>query len=158
MDNSSIKSFLRSPAPITIVSLAVVYALAFAIDTAFYQLKKYTKATFDFRYTRILTIIVPVVVVIGILALTWLALHYLPPSRFVATAFMVSGVFVIGAYLSVFVGFPSWLRTTIIGRFRYAMMNFGFKASIYYIASACIIIGIAALRRHALNRQSFQDK
>ena len=158
MDNLSVKSWLRSPAVITIISLIVAFVLAYAIDASLQQLRKYAGATFNFRPVVIISSIVPVVVVIGILALTWLALRYLPPNRFVAIAFMISGLFVIAEYLTFFIAFPLWLRNTIMGRFRYALMDFGAQSAIYYIASACIVIGIAALRRYAVKQHdSSQD-
>ena len=148
MNNLSVKSYLRSPVLITIASLTVAYVLAYAIDASLLQLWKDAKITFNFRPMILLSSITPVVVVIGILALTWLALHHLPQSRFTAIAFIISGLFVVGEYLSYFISFPLWLRTTIIGRFQYALMNFGAQSSIYYLASACIVIGIVALGRY----------
>ncbi len=148
MNNLSFKSYLRSPVLITIASLTVAYVLAYAIDASLLQLWKDAKITFNFRPVILLSSIIPVVVVIGILALSWLALRHLTQSRFTAIAFIISGLFVVGEYLSYFIIFPTWLHTTIISRFRYALMNFGAQSSIYYLASACIVIGIAALVRY----------
>ena len=150
MDNLSQKSWLRSPRLITIASLTAAYVLAFGIDTTLQQLRDYAGTSFNSGPAVLLSLIIPLIVVIGILALTWLALRHLPPSRFTAIAFIISGLFVAEEYLSLYVGFPLWLRTTIIGQFRLAMMDFGAQPSIYYLASACIVIGIAALRRQAV--------
>lgn len=159
MDNSYEKSYLKSPILITVVSLTVMYVIAYVIDISLRQLKRYAGDTFNFRPAILFSSVAPIVIVIGILALTWLALRYLPPNRFVGIAFLISGLFVIVMYLSYFVGLPLWLRTTIIGRFRYAMMDFGLQSSIYYVASACVILGIVALRRYAVkDRDSSQGK
>lgn len=153
---TSLKAFLRSPASITLFSLALAYSIAFAIDASLEKLEKYAGATFNFMPAVSLSFVAPVVSVIGILALAWLALRRLPPNQFTASVFIISSLFVIGVYLSFFIGFPFWLRDTIIGRFRSALMNFGFQSSIYFVASACIVIGIAALWRTRVNRNSFQ--
>lgn len=147
MESKSVKSWLSTPGPITIASLAIAYVLAYILDTSFQQLREYAGTTFDSRPAILLWVIIPPVVVAGILSLAWLALRYLPPSRFAAIAFLISGLFVVGEFLSIFVGFPTWLRATIIGQFRYALMNFGAQSSTYYLASACVVIGILAFRR-----------
>ena len=150
MNKQSVKSWLRSPGPITIASLAIAYVLAYTLDASLQQLRDYAGTTFDSRPAILLWLIIPPVVVAGILALAWLALRFLPPNRFTAIIFLISGLFVVGEFLSIFVGFPMWLRTTIIGQIRYALMDFGAKSSIYYLASGCIVIGIVALRRLAV--------
>lgn len=150
MDDRSVKSWLRSPWLITIASLTVAYTLAFTLDRSLQQLRDYAGTTFNFRPAIFIWLIIPPLVIAGILALAWLALRILPPGRFAASAFLISGLFVLGEFLSIFVSFPVWLRSTIIGKFRYALMDFGAQSSIYYLASGCIVIGIAAFRRLAV--------
>jgi hypothetical protein len=150
MDEFPIKSWLRSPGPITIISLTAAYVIAYSIDTALKHLREYAGTTFNFRPAILLSLVVPVVVISGIFALARLAWRLLPLNRFTAFCFIISGLFVVGEFLSIFVGFPLWLRTTILGRFRYALMDFGVQSSIYYLASGCIIIGITALWRLAV--------
>lgn len=151
MDKKSDESWLKSPAAITIASLVAAYVLAYVLDKSLHQLRVYAGATFQFTSAIILSSLIPLVLVAGILALAWLALRFLPPNRFAAFAFLLSGLFVMGEYLSIFVAFPIWLRTTIIGRFRFALMDFGAQSSIYYLACGCILISIAAFRRLLVN-------
>lgn len=153
MNNKSVKTYLRSPVLVTIVSLFVAYGLAFAFDRAINQLHKSAGETFNFKPGIILSAIVPLGVVIGILALAWLALTHFSPSRFVAGTFIISGLFVVGEFLSIFASFPVWLRTTFIGRFRYSLMDFGAQSSVYYLASGCIIIGIITLWKYRVKQQ-----
>jgi hypothetical protein len=148
MNNKSPKEYLRSPGLIAIVSLFVAYGLAFAVDSSIHQLRMSAAETFNFKPLIILSAIVPLGVVIGILALAWLVLRHLSPSRFVAGALIISGLTVVGEFLSIFASFPLWLRTTIIGRFRYSLMNFGTQSSLYYLAYGCIMIGFVALWKY----------
>jgi len=147
MDNRSVKSWLRIPGPITVASLAIAYGLAYTLDASFQRLREYAGTTFQSRPAILISILIPPVVVAGILALAWLALRFLPRSRFAAITFLICGLFVVGEYLSLFGPFPMWLRSTIIGQFRFAMMDFGVQSSTYYLGSACVVIGIAALKR-----------
>ncbi len=158
MGNLSHKFWLRSPSLSAVVSLSVAYVIAYVIDISLQQLESYTRTTFDFSPAFIFSSVTPGIVVMGILALAWFALRCLPPSWFVGIAFLVSGLFVIGVNLSYFVDFPLWLRATIVGQFRYTMMSFGLQSSIYYVASACVIIGVAVLRRRTVkDRASISD-
>jgi hypothetical protein len=89
MNNISVKIYLRFPVLFTIVSLSVAYALAFAFDSSLHQLRKSAGETFNFTPAIIISAIVPLGVVIGILALAWLALRHLPPSRFAAVTLII---------------------------------------------------------------------
>ncbi len=158
MNNKSVKTVLKSPVLITIVSLSVAYGLAFVVDSSINQLRRAAGDTFNFNPVIILSAIVPLGVVIGILLLAWLALRHLSPSRFVAGTFILSGLFVVGEFLSIFVGFPVWLRNTFIGHFRYSLMAFGAQSSIYYLASGCLIIGLVTLWKYWKKQQgSYQE-
>jgi putative exporter of polyketide antibiotics len=138
---------LRSPSAVAIAFLAAAFLLAYTSDAALEHLRNNAATTFDFRPVVIISAVAPLILVAGILALAWIVLRRLPPNRFTAIVFIVAGVVVVVGYLSFLVGFPLWLRNTIIGRFRYDMMDFGPQSSTYLLASACIIIGFAALRR-----------
>ena len=143
----SLEPSLRSPGAVAIAVLALSFVLAYAMDSKVQRLRDEAGATFNFLPVAFLSAVVPLFVVTGILALNWLVLRRLPPSRFIATAYLIAGFLVVVEYLSFLVGFPLWLRKTILGSFRYAMMDFGPQSSIYYLACACIVIGVAALQR-----------
>lgn len=150
MDEQSAKQAFRTPWLVTTVSLVVAFALAYGLDVTLQRLRESAGASFQFRYPILLSSIIPPIIIAGSLALAWLVLRFLPPNWFTAIAFLVAGLFVMGEYLSIFIAFPVWLRPTIIGKFRYRLMDLGSQSAIYYLASGWVIIGIAALRRLAV--------
>lgn len=153
MANSFTKIRHRFSGLITILSLTLAYLAAFLIDTYLNNLQESAGSTFNFRPAFLLSSAVPLINVIGILALAWLVFRYLPARRFTAILFILSGLFIGAAYLSIFTGFPLGLRTTFLGKFRLSLMDFGPQSSTYCLAAGCLVIGIAALIRAARERR-----
>ena len=167
MDKSSPK---KHPVPTTVIALITTYTLAYLYEKALLRLIRYDRDTLVFPpYWRVdlVSSIAPLLVIMVIFALAWIGLRYLPPNRFAATLFILSGLFIIGLSFQVYFPmvdfvYPWWLRPpTILGQVRYTFMNIGrlgYRSSIYYLASGCILIGVAAFRRHRkVNRDSFQE-
>lgn len=168
MDKFSPKSY---PGSITVIALIAAYELAYLYEKSLLRLIRYVKQS-DILWppywrVDIISSIVPLLVIMVIFALAWLVLRYLPPSRFAAILFVLSGLFVtvisFHAYfpmvLSADFVYPWWLRQpAILGQVRSAFMNFGalgYRSSIYYLASGCMLIGVAAFWRHSKkNRDS----
>ena len=164
----------RYPVSLTVIALITAYTLAYLYEKSILRLIRYVMKNENLwpPYWRvdIISSIVPLLVILLIFALAWIGLRYLPPSRFAATLFILSGLFIIGLSFHVFFPmvlpvdfvYPWWLRPpTILGQVRSTFMNIGrlgYRSSIYYLASGCILIGVAAFRRHRKeNRDSFQE-
>ena len=110
--------------------------------------------------------IAPLFVLVVIATLAWIGLRYLPPSRIAAILYILTGLFTIGMhyyiYLSSDIFYPVWLTPrTFLGQIRSSFMNFGavgYASTIHYLATGCILIGIASLWRYEkTKRDSCQE-
>ncbi|HDD55124.1 MAG TPA: hypothetical protein ENG59_02635 [Chloroflexi bacterium] len=159
MDKFSPKKY---PVLVTALALIATYTLAYLYEKFLYWLIRYERDRPDFLlYWRanIVSSIAPLLFILLIFTLAWLVLRYLPPSRFSATLYLLSGLITIGLSLSGYIAFlfgpnitfPGWLRSpNILGRFRNLLMlsgHYGCRGSIYYLACGCILIGMAGFWR-----------
>lgn len=151
----------RNPGLSTIVLLIITYTLVYLFERALARLVHVQRMEPSFPpYTKVdlVSAIYPMLILLVIAALAWFVLFYLPPNRIGPIFLLLTGLFIVVMryyhYLIFYYGdvfFPPWLyASTPIGNFRLSFMNFGafgYQASIYYLASGCIIIGAAAFWR-----------
>lgn len=158
----------KYPVLTTALALIVVYSLAYLYEKSLLRLIWYDRDNIDFLPWRanLVSSIAPLLIILVIFALAWIALRYLPPSWFSAALYLISGLITIGLTLSIYIilllfgseiTLPGWLRSSsVIGQFRILLWNsggYGCRSSIYYLASGCILIGIAVLWKVKKNKQ-----
>jgi len=143
---------LPLPVLITLGALGAFFFLAYAADSFTSSLVQSAGETFDFMPAAIARAAMPLLIITMALALAWLLLVRLPPSRAAAGIILATGMILIAIYLP-FLAFPVWLRQTPIGRLRYAIWSWkpGGYHSLYYMASSCVVIGIVALLRRLVS-------
>ena len=137
-----------SPVPVTLVALAALFLVAFAADSVLSLLVKFAAKNFVFMPAAIAKAALPFLVIILVLAFAWLLLIRLPPNASAAAAVLVTGVIFVVIYLP-FSRFtlPPWLRQTPIGTLRSMLWSLEGYASFYYVAVACVVIGIVGMIR-----------
>jgi hypothetical protein len=139
---------LSSPFLLTLVALAALFLVALGADSVLSLLVKYAAKNFVFMPAAIVKATLPFLVVILVLAFAWLTLIRLPPNSPAATAVLVTGITFVVIYLPFApFSFPLWLRQTPIGSLRAMLWTLEGYATFYYVAAACIVIGIAGIIR-----------
>jgi len=146
----------------TLVAVSALFAslvVAYGLDSIFGLLRQQAQSTFHVLPAALFATNMPLVLATIVLALAWIILIELPPSRAIATIFLAAGCLVIGTYLTQFIGFPSELRRTFIGHFRTAILTLGTHSSLYHLTSFWIVAGLACfLRRHVKTKESRVEK
>ena len=165
-------SLKRNPALVTVLALIAAYALAYLYELSLLRLIRHLREQPVFGpywQVDLVSSIVPLFVLILIATLAWFGLRYLPPSRISAALYILPGLFTIGlhyyhylAFLSADVFFPRWLGgQTFLGQIRMSFMAFGaggYASTIHYLATGCILIGIAAFIRYRKEkRETLKD-
>jgi len=140
-----------SSSTLAVLALVASFVSAYTVDHVIRQLRVDAGTTFDFEPFILISGLLPLFVVAVILALAFLVLQRLPASRTVAVIYVVSGLVVAIVYTSFLVSYPLWLRATFLYRFQHALVTFGSQSSTYYLASAWILIGAAALKKTFTN-------
>jgi hypothetical protein len=139
---------LSSPILLTLVALAALFLVAFAADLVLRLLVKDAAQNFEFMPAAILKATLPFLVVILVLAFAWLTLIHLPPSSLAAALVFVTGIAFVVIYLPFApFSFPLWLRQTPIGSLRAMLWSLEGYATIYYVAVACVVIGVVGFVR-----------
>ncbi len=144
---AALTSLLRAPPFIAAAALCLSFVIAYAADAIHHQLVQDASTTFNVRSASLFVAVTPLIMAATMLALAWLILVRLPPSRPSAAIFLIAGIFVAAEYLSFLVPFPLWLRETVIGRFRYEITNVGGHSNLYSLAAFWIVAGIAGSSR-----------
>jgi hypothetical protein len=139
---------LRSPVLLTFVALAALFLVAFGADSLLTVLVKYAGRNFVFMPAAIVKAALPFLGVILVLAFAWLMLIRLPPDWPAAAVVLLTGIIFIVIYLPFApFSFPAWLRQTPIGSLRAMLWSLEGYATLYYVAVACVVIGIVGLIR-----------
>jgi hypothetical protein len=148
--NNPRRSLLRSPPLVAFAAVAALFTLAYATVSVTGRLRDYAGASFNYLPSAYFSAILPLFVASAILALAWLILLRLPPDRLAGIVILLPGLLLVGEYLLYLAGFPLWLRRTILTALGTTLLALGPPPSFnYYLASGCIVIGIAALVRTA---------
>lgn len=152
----------RYPVLITILALTAAYALAYLYERLLLRLVWYIRDQHQigpYWQVDLLKSIAPLIVLGMIAALAWLGTRSLPPGRLSAALYILSGLFTIGlhfyhylSFISSEFFFPMWLSPqTFLGGIKVSFMSFGaerYASTIQYLATGCILIGIAAFIRY----------
>jgi hypothetical protein len=126
-----------------LLSVLVVYAL----DSLMLHAREYSQATFHSYPILIFRVFIPFLVIGTALFLSWLFLARLPVNRIAAIVYLLGGAIIFSAYLWPFVGFPIFLRRTIIHTVQSRILLFGFGSLLHFLAAFWILIGAISLFR-----------
>ena len=153
-----IPSRYLNPTLAAVGALVLSLIIAYGLDYVFGLMVEQAQSTFRVLPAYLFRAVIPLIQAAMMLALAWALLIRLPPSRVAAIIYLATGSLVIGTYLTLFTGFPVGLRNTIIGHFRFAIMDLGTHSSLYHLAAFWIIVGIAYLMRRPLTTESTTDE
>jgi len=154
MNTPVIPSRHVNPTLASVGALLASLVVAYCMDSIFGQLGEQAQSTFHLILGALFAAVMPLILTTMMLALAWVIFIKLHPSRAVAIIFLAAGCLFIGTYLTLFTGFPVGLRNTIIGHFRFAIMDLGTHSSLYHLAAFWIIVGIACLLRRPLKTET----
>ena len=149
----------KYPVLTTVIALLAAYALVYLYERSLLRLVWYIRDQHQFGpywQVDLIKSLAPLMILGMIAILAWLGTGYLPPNRFSAVLYILSGFFSIGllfyhylSFISSEFFFPMWLKSqTFLGRIRISFMSFGFEryaSTIQYLATGTILIGIIIL-------------
>jgi hypothetical protein len=153
------RSRYLSPTLVAVGALLISLMITYGIDRALAVMVQRAQSTFQVFPAYLFRAAVPLLEAAVMLALAWMVLIRLLPSRVAAIISVATGCLIIGSYLTIFTGFPVGLRDTFIGTFRVAVMDLGPQSSLYHMAAFWIIIGLTSLvRRPMMTYSQLDDK
>ncbi len=110
------RSRYLSPTLVAVGALLISLMITYGIDRALAVMVQRAQSTFQVFPAYLFRAAVPLLEAAVMLALAWMVLIRLRPSRVAAILSIASGCLIIGFYLTIITGFPVGLRDTVIGR------------------------------------------
>jgi uncharacterized membrane protein YuzA (DUF378 family) len=157
-DTPFLQSRYLNPTWVAVGALFISLIITYGTDRLSSLLEDVRQSNFLSLVGYLLAYAMPFILVAMMLVIAWALLIKYPSSRTVAIIYIVIGSLFIGTYLTAFTGFPIGLRNTIIGSFRFAIVDLGRNSNLYHLAAFWIIVGLAGLIRRPLKTESTPDE
>jgi len=157
-DTPFLQSRYLNPTWVAVGALFISLIITYGTDRLSSLLEDVRQSNFLSLVGYLLAYAMPFILVAMMLVIAWALLIKYPSSRTVAIIYIVIGSLFIGTYLTAFTGFPIGLRNTIIGHFRFAIIDLGRNSSLYHLAAFWIIVGLACLLRRPIKIEFPKDE